>query len=236
MILDQVHQKQQREFQRRVLSILERMESETRDRRFASLHSTDFELSQAIARMLDGRAVDGTWESARRIATEELLFARRQLVNFRQQAQLVVSDGQADLRYLSKALGGAVQESDPFYADLELARIAIGLGRKTALADAAATAFGRAEEPYSALRTVLEGRFEQVLLTEKAFAGLTQQLAGLELTTTYFRRHRAGELDMQEVLRAAVARPYIDASASRVELLVLSSGEVRQVQPRTREE
>ncbi len=230
MLLDQVAQRQQREFQHRAMQLLQRQAEDAYRQRFSDLQAIDLELSEVIARMLDGQQVYGAWEHARFAATQQLVYAKRLISDRLESAKAVVNDGRADHKSLSRALGGARRPSSQFYKDLELARGAVALGGKAALANAVATALQDPENPYIALRAVLEDRFNEVAVAEAQLEELTSLLSEVRVTGGGIAWLRDEERNMQKVLRSQLSRPEGDEAGRPVRFLAMPSGEVLQVE------
>ena len=230
MVLDHVAQRQQRAFQQRVTQLLERQEARAVRGKFASIQAVGMELCNAIAAVLDGHSIVGSWEHARLRATEELIYARRHLTELSEAAGRAIRDGGADYKRLSELLGGARKSSDAFFTDFELARGAIAVGGKAALVDAAANALRELDNPYTALRAVLESRFAEVEAADAQFQELGETLLSLELTTDHLPWFRGEEKEMQKVLRAGVSRSLDSVETQPLQFLALPSGELLQVQ------
>jgi hypothetical protein len=234
MALDAVAQKEQRQHQRRLESVLHKQEARHYRQRSARQSAVDLELSEAISLMLDGQNVDGQWEHSRLAAFEELEESRRYVGEHAARARAVIKDGVADYGRLSSALGSAEKAADEFYLESEFARGALGLARKAALASAAASALRDPTNPYVALRTVLAARLELVTAVEREFDSFSNELTQVELSHGFWSF--SGPAKRMKDLLVDEMSPRAPLDGEAIEFLALPSGEMYQVVGRTEAE
>lgn len=228
LAVDMVAQREQRAHQRRVEGMLGRQEERYYVERIKDQRSADAQLSRAISLMLDGR--NPHLELALKSAYDEFHRSEQFLEKYRGGIDaLVRDDGKVDYHRLDEALGGKTKETEHFIRELHLARAAIAIRRKALVADAAAVALADPNNPYTALRRLLDAQVHELEQADAAVIELTDQLMLIELKGRWHNRSRSVAA-RQDRLRAQVSPPTVD-SAAEVLYLVTASNEILQLLP-----
>jgi hypothetical protein len=233
MVVDMVAQREQREHQRKIESILGRQEERYYSGRIAAQKTADKQLSRAIQLMLDGR--DPNMELALKGSYDEFHNAQEFLRKYRGAIErLTDEDGKADYRRLDEVLGGKARDVDYFLRELHLARAALAIRRKALIADAAAAALADPENSYLALRQHFDQEARGLEAAELSADQLADRLRNIELkgrlldTVTSRVAKNKSVAARQEWLHAQIGPA---SSEDKAELLFVvdASGELRQL-------
>jgi hypothetical protein len=228
MAMDMLAQRELRAHQRRVETILGRQERRHEVGRIAAQRTTDERLSAAISHVLDGQ-VPHLEVALDRAGVEFHTAAEFLKLNWSLLQVLTEVDGAVDYRELEVALGGETRDLDHFIRELHFARVAVALGRKALLTEAASAALADPENPYLALRKFLERRAVEVEQAEGYEAQVTAALSTLQLKGRWHESQKSITA-RQITLRQRVAPPQIDPPET-VQYVALPSGEIHQLVP-----
>lgn len=229
MTLDMAMQAEQRENQKRLFALMDRAEEHRYKDRIAAHRTADQMLSHAVAVMRDGRNphLEVTRKAAYDVFHNAALFleANRDLLD-----GIIDDEGKADFRTLEKRIGGDLRTTEHFFRELQLAREAISIRRRSLIVDAAAHALEDPTNPYEALQELLSAHVADLERAEAISESLTTQLTTLRMKGRWYDSDKAvGLHEIQVHNLAAPPTPAVDVEPVRI--LVTPDGEIQQLIP-----
>lgn len=230
MALDMAMQAEQRENQKRLFALMDRAEEHRYKDRIAAHRTADQMLSHAVAVMRDGR--NPHLEVARKAAYDVFhnaalfLEANRNLLD-----GIIDEEGEVDFRTLEKRIAGDLTTTEHFFRELQLAREAISIRRRSLIVDAAAHALEDPTNPYEALQELLSAHVADLERAEAISESLTTQLTTLRMKKGrwYDSDKAVGLHEIQIHKLAAPPTPAVDVEPVRI--LVAPDGEMQQLIP-----
>lgn len=225
MAIDMVAQRELRAHQRQVVALLARLDERHYVERVKDQRTADAQLTRAISLILDGHTPG--LDHALKSAYDEFHRAQQFIEKYERAIQeLVGPDGKVDYRELEKLIGKEGEDLD-FFFHLRMARGAVAIRRKALLADAASATFADPDNPYTALRKLLDAQSRELEEAERATLDISARLAEVQLKGGWSIAKAAKK---QDRIRELASPP--DAQGA-LELLFLrtADGDVVQVVP-----
>lgn len=229
MALDMAMQAEQRENQKRLFALMDRAEDQRYKARITAHRTADQMLSHAVAVMRDGRnpQLDVTRKAAYDVFHEAALFldANRDLLE-----GIIDEEGKVDFRILEKQIGGDLKTTGHFFRELQLAREAISIRRRSLIVDAAAHALEDPTNPYEALQELLSTHVADLERAEAICESLTKQLTSIPMKGRWYDSDKAVGLHEIQIHKLA-APPTPPGELEPVRILVTPDGEMQQLIP-----